>query len=227
MCSTFKLPLAAWALHLADQGKVRLDAVLPLSESDRVPYHPVTGPIIGKGGMTLETLVRAAQTTSDNVAANVALRHLGGPDAFTRWLRNLGDAVTRLDRYEPHLNFVPKGERRDTTTPRAFAGTIARLTTGEVLAPATRQKLVQWTVETKTGLKRLRDGLPETWVAGDKTGTASAENMFAKVNDVAVAWPPGRAPLVLSCFYEGPKMGQNGSPEMDKILAEAARLAVG
>jgi beta-lactamase class A len=225
MCSTFKLPLAAFALDQADHGLADLDQVLPIAESDRVPYHPVTAPVIGKGGMTLQALVRAAQTTSDNVAANVALRHLGGPNALTEWLRKLGDRATRLDRYEPELNLVPKGEVRDTTTPRAFAVTVAKLTTGGVLKPASRQKLVQWTVETQTGLKRLRAGLPATWIAGDKTGTASAEGMAPKANDVAIAWPPGRAPIIISCFYEGPEMGQKNTPEMDKLIADAARIA--
>lgn len=176
--------------------------------------------------MTLEALVRAAQITSDNVAANVALRHLGGPEVLTQWLRTIGDRTTRLDRYEPELNLVPKGELRDTTTPRVFAATVAKLTTGKILSPSARQKLVQWTVETKTGLKRLRAGLPATWVVGDKTGTASADGMTPKVNDVAIAWPPGRRPIIISCFYEGPDTGQNSSSEMDKLIAQAARIAV-
>ena len=225
MCSTFKLPLAAWALHLSDQGKLQLDEVLPLTEQDRVSHAPVTGPLIGKGGMTVEALVEAAQKTSDNVAANVVLRRLGGPAAYTAWLRSIGDATTRLDRYETELNLVPPGDHRDTTTPRAFARTVAKLTTGDVLSPPSRQKLVRWTVETGTGLNRLRAGLPDTWIAGDKTGTAFADGMAPKVNDVAIAWPPGVAPIVLSCFFEGPKAGQETSSEMEKIHAEAAKIA--
>ncbi|MEY4889691.1 MAG: class beta-lactamase [Pseudomonadota bacterium] len=226
MCSTFKLPLAAWALHLSDQGMLQLDEVLPLTEQDRVSHAPVTGPLIGKGGMTIEALVEAAQKNSDNAAANVVLRRLGGPAAFTGWLRSIGDATTRLDRYETELNLVPPGDHRDTSTPRAFARTVAKLTTGGVLFPSSRQKLVRWTVETGTGLKRLRAGLPDTWIAGDKTGTAFADGMAPKVNDVAIAWPPGAAPIVLSCFLEGPKAGQETSSEMEKIHAEAVKIAL-
>lgn len=226
MCSTFKLPLAAWALHLSDQGKLQLDEVLPLTEQDRASYAPLTGPLIGKGGMTIGALVEAAQKTSDNVAANVVLRRLGGPAAFTGWLRSIGDATTRLDRYETELNLVLPGDDRDTTTPRAFAQTVAKLTTGSLLSPLSRQKLVRWTVETGTGLKRLRAGLPDTWIAGDKTGTAFADGMAPKVNDVAIAWPPGASPIVFSCFLEGPKAGQEISSEMEKIHAEAAKIAL-
>lgn len=226
MCSTFKLPLAAWALHLSDQGKLQLDEVLPLTEQDRVSHAPVTGPLIAKGGMTVEALVEAAQKTSDNVAANVVLRRLGGPAAFTAWLRSIGDVTTRLDRYETELNLVPLGDHRDTTTPRAFARTVAKLTTGSLLSPPSRQKLVRWTVETGTGLKRLRAGLPDTWIAGDKTGTAFADGMAPKVNDVAIAWPPGASPIVLSCFLEGPRAGQETSSEMEKIHAEAVKITL-
>jgi len=176
--------------------------------------------------MTIEALVEAAQKTSDNAAANVVLRRLGGPAAFTGWLRSIGDATTRLDRYETELNLVPPGDHRDTSTPRAFARTVAKLTTGGVLSPSSRQKLVRWTVETGTGLKRLRAGLPDTWIAGDKTGTAFADGMAPKVNDVAIAWPPGAAPIVLSCFLEGPKAGQETSSEMEKIHAEAVKIAL-
>jgi beta-lactamase class A len=85
---------------------------------------------------------------------------------------------------------------------------------------------VRWTVETGTGLKRLRAGLPDTWIAGDKTGTAFADGMAPKVNDVAIAWPPGASPIVLSCFLEGPRAGQETSSEMEKIHAEAVKIAL-
>lgn len=35
---------------------------------------------------------------SDNTAANLLLRQLGGPAGLTRYVRRLGDRLTRLDR---------------------------------------------------------------------------------------------------------------------------------
>ena len=40
--------------------------------------------------MNLIDLAQAAQTHSDNGAANLLLRRLGGPAAFTAWLRTQG-----------------------------------------------------------------------------------------------------------------------------------------
>jgi len=63
----------------------------------------------------------AAIEHSDNTAANLLLRTVGGPAAVTAYLRALGDPVTRLDRNEPALNEAKPGDVRDTTTPSALA----------------------------------------------------------------------------------------------------------
>lgn len=224
LCSTFKLPLAGLVLLEADRGRLDLDEVVPLVEADRVPHAPVTGPHIGKGGLQLIDLIKAAQTTSDNVAANVVLRRLGGPPRFTELLRALGDRETRVDRLEPVLNVVGRGEHRDTTTPLAIARTFARFTTGTVLSAPVRQMLVRWMVETDTGRRRLRAGLPPDWLAGDKTGTALAPAMKDKINDVAVAWPPGRAPCVIACYLETGQASESISSEDEKIHSEVAQI---
>ncbi len=57
---------------------------------------------------------------SDNAAANILLKAMGGPAAFTKFMRSIGDETTRLDRNEPDLNSNLRGDERDTTTPRAM-----------------------------------------------------------------------------------------------------------
>lgn len=225
LCSTFKLPLAACALHAVEQGRLAADARLPLRESERVPYMPVTDKLLARGWATPLELAEATQTTSDNLAANVLLRALGGPAAFTRWLRTQGDAVTRLDRYEPAMNRVAPGDARDTSSPRAFATTVGRLCSGPTLSPASRERLIAWMVATQTGQRRLRAGLPPGWRMGDKTGTGFHAGEPDRINDTAVFWPPAGAAWVLACFYEGPvKSSDWVRPEDEAVLAEVARL---
>ena len=67
-----------------------------------------------------------------------------------------------------------------------------------VLSPAHREKLIGWMVASTTGLERLRAGLPADWRAGDKTGTSTATHNAT--NDVAIAWPPGRAPIIITSY---------------------------
>jgi beta-lactamase class A len=226
LCSTFKLPLAGAVLHAVDQGRLQADARLPLRPSERVAHMPATEAWLARGWANPLALAEAAQLVSDNLAANVLLRALGGPEAFTAWLRAQGDPVTRIDRYEPEMNRVVRGDERDTSSPAAFARTVAQLCVGNTLSAASRQRLVSWMEATQTGRKRLRAGLPAGWRAGDKTGTGFSAGLPDRINDVAVFWPPGRKPWVLACFYEGPMQSTEWvRPQDEAVLAEVGRLA--
>lgn len=220
MCSTFKLPLAAMALQRVDQGRDRLDRVLRIDQAALVAHSPVTERHAGEAGITVAELARAAVTVSDNTAANVLLRELGGPAAFTAFERSLGDATTRLDRYEPELNdTVPPADERDTTTPAGMLAGVRQAVLGEALSPASRELLVRWMRETATGERRLRLAVPPEWHPGDKTGTGAA----GTANDVAVFWPPGRRPVLVAAYLTQATLPAEGC---DAVLADVGRLVV-
>lgn len=218
MASTFKAVLAGWMLALVDQGKERLDARVHYAAGDVVAYSPVSGPRAGDGGgLTVGELCSATVSLSDNTAANVLLARHGGPAGFTAFVRSLGDSITRLDRTEPTLNEAKVGDPRDTTTPQAMLQTLHKLVLGDVLTPPSRAWLQRWLVETSTGDKRLRAGVPG-WKVGDKTGTASDSGT---ANDVAVMWPPaGGAPVLVTCYLTRSTV----RPEQrDAAIAQVAR----
>lgn len=221
MASTFKAVLAGWMLALVDQGRERLDARVHYAKADVVAYSPVSGARAGDGGgLTVGELCAATVSLSDNTAANLLLARHGGPAAFTAFVRSLGDQVTRLDRTEPALNEAAVGDPRDTTTPQAMLQTLQKLVLGDALTPTSRAWLQRWLVETSTGDKRLRAGVPG-WKVGDKTGTASDSGT---ANDIAVLWPPGGgAPVVVTCYLTRSK----ASPEQrDAAIAQVARAVV-
>jgi beta-lactamase class A len=163
--------------------------------------------------------------TSDNTAANLLLRLFDGPAGFTRYLRALGDSVTRLDRLEPAMNYVPAGDERDTTTPRAMAQNAARIVTGKWLTRTARERLVEWMIATQTGKQRIRAGLPSGWRAGDKTGTSQIEGLPNRHNDVAVVWPPGRKPIVIATYFEAHDYFDPMRAEDNAVLADVGRIA--
>jgi beta-lactamase class A len=226
MCSTFKLPLAAVVLHEADAGRLSLDEKLPFSKSDLEAHAPVAREHLAHGALTVRTCIEAAQITSDNTAANLVLKRLGGPAKFTALLRAMGDETTRLDRYEPTMNLVGVGDERDTTTPRAMATWIGSVLTGDVLKAPSRELLISWMVATQTGLKRLRAGFPPAWRAGDKTGTMVGGGAVTdKYNDVAIAWPPGKPPIVVAAYYDLAVATESTSDAPQAVLADVGRHA--
>ena len=217
LCSTFKLLAAAFVLARVDGGQESLARRVIYGRNDLVAYSPVTEKHV-EDGLTMGEICEAALTLSDNTAGNLMLDSFGGPAALTGYLRTLGDETTRLDRREPALNENGPGEPRDTTTPLAMLETVRRIVLGPALSSASQVQLAAWMAAGRTGDKRLRGGVPSGWRVGDKTG--SGDNNVT--NDVAVIWPPGRAPMVVTAYYTGAAASGN---QRDAILAEVGRLA--
>ena len=168
--------------------------------------------------MTVGELCEAALTLSDNTAANMMLESLGGPANLTEFARSLGDGVTRLDRIETGLNEAKPGDPRDTTSPAAMADNLRKILLGDALSASSRYQLANWIVANKTGDKRIRAGIPKGWRVGDKTGSGGN----AETNDIAVLWPPGRAPIIVTAYFaESPASDE----ARNTVLAEVGRLA--
>jgi beta-lactamase class A len=208
MCSTFKWLAAALALQRVDAGLERLDRRVAVRREKHV----------GGNGMSIAELCEAAVLVSDNAAANLLLASFGGPAAITRYARTLGDTQTRLDRTEPALNEARPGDPRDTTTPRSMAIALQSALLGTALSEASRARLVTWMEAVRTGTDRLRAGLPPDWRAADKTGTGAR----GTTNDVAVVWPPNRAPLVIAAYLTD---SQADAKRLNATLAAVAREA--
>lgn len=217
MASTFKLPLAAAVLAAAEEGSLALAQEVEFGPGEPLPNSPVVEAARAQGRLPVESLAAAVVERSDNSAANLLLRLIGGPEAFTRFVRAAGDGVTRLDRYEMELNGNAPGDPRDTTAPEAMAELVRTLLFGRTLRQGSRDRLAAWLMAAAPGPDRLRAGLPEGWRFGHKTGTGAN----GAVNDVGVAWPPGRAPVVIASFQDG---GDAALPARAAAHAAVARL---
>ena len=72
-------------------------------------------------------------------------------------------------------------------------------------------------VANKTGDKRLRAGLPKDW----RDRRQNRHRRHATTNDIAVIWPPGRGPLVVTVYFAelpAPTDARNA------VIAEVGRL---
>lgn len=199
LCSTFKLLLAADVLSRVDSKQEKPDRAIKYTASDLLDYAPITRKHLLKGEMSVYELCAAALEYSDNTAADLLLKTVGGPPGLTRYLRTLGDKVTRLDRTEPTLNTNLPGDLRDTTTPTAMAATMRKILVGNTLSAASKRQLINWLMNCKTGDAKLRAGLGPTWKVGDKTGLGDR----GASNDAAIAWPPKSAPILIAVYYSG------------------------
>ena len=199
LCSTHKALAAAFVLARVDRKQESLARRILYAREDLVPHSPITEKHVGEGGLTVGDICEAAVTLSDNTAANLLLDSFGGPADLTAYLRSLGDSVTRLDRRETALNEAKPGDPRDTTTPVAMLETLRKTVLGTALSTSSREQLTAWLVANKTG-------------SGANNAT----------NDIAVLWPPGRAPIIVAAYYAEARASE---AEQDAVLSKVGRLA--
>lgn len=214
MCSVFKWLLAGAVLAAADRGELALTDSLVYRPDQLLEHSPVTA---AHSSLAIDTLAEAAVTVSDNTAANLLLARLGGPAAVTAFARSLGDTVTRLDRNEPALNEDLPGDPRDTSSPRAMVASLRGALVGTALSSTSRGRLLGLLRGCSTGAARLRAGLPTGWLVGDKTGTGGRN----AVNDVAIAHPPGRAPILMAVFTSDSEASVD---QLNAGIADVGRL---
>ncbi|EMI9090839.1 class A beta-lactamase [Bacillus cereus] len=209
--------LAAGAL-LRQNSIEALDEKITYTREDLSNYNPITEKHVDTG-MTLKALADASVRYSDSTAHNLILKKLGGPSAFEKILREIGDTVTNSERFEPELNEVNPGETHDTSTPEAIAKTLQSFTLGTALPKEKRELLVDWMKRNTTGDKLIRAGVPKGWEVADKTGAGS----YGTRNDIAIIWPPNKKPIVLAILSNHDK---EDAEYDDKLIADTTKVVL-
>ncbi len=219
-CSTFKLFLAAATLERVERGQERLDRAIPVTAADMTFHAPVTQPAIGST-LTIEQLCKGTVEVSDNPAANILIREMGGLDAWRGWYRSMGDQVTTVDRLEPAMN-RPDGDK-DTTTPAQAVSNLIRVFDADNVSrprPEIAILLNVWLNNSPTGPGRIKAGIPAGWTVAHKTGTGGR----GQTNDIGVIQPPSGDPIHIAVYYDAP--AALPASRRDAVIAEATRLGL-
>ena len=102
-CSTFKAFLAAATLQRVQRGEEDLERRVRITRADMIPHAPTTGPAVGRD-LSIRQLMQAAVELSDNPAANILIREMGGIGVWRQWWPSFGDTTTLISRLEPEQN---------------------------------------------------------------------------------------------------------------------------
>ncbi|HRJ63040.1 class A beta-lactamase [Brevundimonas sp. UBA2416] len=218
-CSTFKMYLAAATLLRVQAGEESLDRQVPITSADMINHAPVTDPAIG-GTLTIDQLMKGTVEVSDNPAANILIRELGGLDALRAFYRGIGDTSTRVDRLEPEMNRLD-GDK-DTIQPAQSRINLYRLfeASETPLSPSSKEKLLGWMFASPTGVGRIKAGVPVGWRVAHKTGTGG----YGPTNDIGLLYPPTGTPITLAVYYHGVRASSDA--ENEAVIADATRLTL-
>src|SRR3981081_1575710 len=134
MQSTYKAPIAVAVLHQVDEGTLTLDHLIAIHRTDlSVLWSPVNQKYAGEAmTFTVEDLLRRMVGESDNTAADVLQRTLGGPKNVQQILDGLGIKNVRVDRLEREIQLEMRGIaakdfQTDWSKPEAFEKVVEQL----------------------------------------------------------------------------------------------------
>lgn len=215
--STLKLMGVAALLKQSEEGKLSIHEKIHYTEKDLAayPWHPITGKYLHQG-MSLEDLGEAAVSYSDNPAMNLIIFRMGGTDYINQFAQSIKNYSFNVQHIEGQMNSDPNNAE-DSATPKDMARSIRKIVLGNVLAPASRSKMLSWLEDDKTGNQRIRAGTPNGWIVADKTGSGD----YGVANDVGVLWSPYCRPIVLSIYTNQP---QKDAKRREDVLASVTSI---
>lgn len=212
MQSVCKLPVSLAILKLADSNKLSVDEKITLHETDVLSLRsPIKEAIrAGQTEFTVRNLMTRAICDSDNTACDVLISKAGGPAEVNRFLTDSGIKGIRIDRPEtevqPDSLHIDKflADPRDTATPEGVVAMLQRLYEGKLLSKGSTAIALEDLFNSKTGLHRLKAGLPAGWKLGHKTGTGQDVNkQNTATNDVGIMVGPKGETIFIAVFTKG------------------------
>ena len=227
MQSVFKAPLASTALHLVESGKFSLDGLIRFRASDRIlphAYSPLQDQYpAGEVDVPLRRLLELAVSLSDNVAADIVVRILGGPAVVDRYIRECGITGFHLQDDETALHRDFTAQYRNWFEP---AGAVEFLRLLNDRPPVTREHaalLLDWMGSSKRATSRLGGRLPAGTPVMHKPGASGTQGgLTPATNDIGLIGLPDGRRLAKSVFVTDSRADEE-TP--DSVIARIARAA--
>ena len=204
MQSVFKLPLVVTVFSRIEHGDFQIDQPVRYLTSDRIPgaYSPLQDKYPkGDVDVPLRELMRLAVSYSDNVAADILLRILGGPAVVDRYIASLGVQGFHLQDSEATSLRDRRVQYRNWFEPAGAVVFLTKLVSNPPLNQEHTRLLLSWMEESPVGSKRLGGMLPAGTVVAHKTGTSGTHNgITAATNDIGLIRRPDGSWIAIAVF---------------------------
>ena len=193
MASTVKVAIAALYLAQVDNGRRSLDDTI--------------------NGQPVRMLMRRMLVFSDNHAADILFKDVGGPHAVHDWLHDNGIKGLSVDRTIADLLSSKRDlwDQRDSSTPIAMVELLRRIYKAELIKPESRNYLLDVMSQCATGKNRMKWLLPSGTLVEHKTGT-----LTGLADDVGFMTLPDGRPVAVAIFTRG-------GADRPRTIAETAR----
>jgi beta-lactamase class A len=227
MQSVYKLPIAMAVLDQVDRGSFKLEHRVRVERSELVPaklHSPLRDKYPdGDVELPLRELLQYNVSESDGTACDVLLRIIGGPEAVSKYLREIGIKEIIVADTEMEMSKSNAVQYRNWATPKGAIALLKLLHEGTVLSAQSRELLAKLMIETPTGPKRIKGLLPQNTIVAHKTGTSGTVNgITAATNDIGIITLPNGKHLAVAVFVSDAKAD---SETREGVIARIAKAA--
>jgi beta-lactamase class A len=225
MQSVFKLPLALVVLHEVEQAHLSLDQQVRYRTDDRI-LPQTHSPLQQKYpeanvDVPLQELLRLAVLESDNVAADILLRMIGGPKVVSDYIASLGIAGFHLEDGEHALHREQAAQYKNWFTPAAAVQLLRLISDGPPINPAHTALLLRWMEASVKS--RLKTDLPVGTPVAHKAGTSGVDEGIAHAtNDIGLITLPDGGHLAIAVFITDSRADE---VTREKVISRIAREA--
>ena len=227
MQSVFKVPLAVTALHLVEQGKFSLDQPIRFLASDRILPH-IYSPLQDKYpeaqvDIPMRELLRLAVYLSDNVAADIALRTIGGPAIVERYMESIGVNGFHLKDGEQGLHRDVAVQYRNWFEPAGAVQLLLRISDSSPLTREHTQLILEWMRDSPRTPNRIKGALPSGTIVMHKPGTSDTGNgVTYATNDIGLITLPNGRRMAIAVFITDSTADE---ATRDSVIARIAKAA--
>jgi beta-lactamase class A len=226
MQSVYKFPLALAVLHEVDRHRLALDQKIHITKEDLLPdtWSPLAEKYPdGNVDVTLEEILLATVSLSDNNGCDILFRLLGGPQKVEKFIHGLGihEMSVALTEEEMHLDWNAQFE--NWCRPSAMLELLNAFHRNGILSQQSYYFLMKAMKESPTGPRRIKGLLPEDVVVAHKTGTGgkNKHGITGAVNDVGIVSLPNRRSFALAVFVANTKLSEAHAEE---LIAKVSKM---
>ncbi len=226
MQSVFKFHIAIAVLAEVDKGNLSLNQQLTISEKDLMPgtWSPMAKKYPVGTSLSIGEIIGYAVSQSDNVACDMLLRLLGGPEKVNQYFakNNFTDISIIVNEAEMQKDW--ETQFKNWTTPNSATNVIKAFYENDSLLSAESHTFLWETMKaTSTGMMRFRGQLPADAVIAHKTGSSGTDKttgITAAVNDIGIIFLPNGEFFILSVLITDSRENEAAN---EKIIADITK----